>query len=176
MKHHQATDEDLLQGAYRYAMSLSGRHHDAQDLAQQAAFKLIRRYGSLKNRSLVFKTVRNLYIDKYRRTKGKEVVPLHDAELGNLLAFESGPDQGDKLDLAHVLSLLDFEERELLYLHYVEGYTAAEIGTLLETSRNTILSRLSRTRKKARVLLSEPEHVQNHSQQHPPQSRQGHHD
>ena len=42
-----------------------------------------------------------------------------------------------------------------VYLHYIEGYTAEEIGLLLRCPRNTVLSRLSRARKKLRDALKE---------------------
>lgn len=42
-----------------------------------------------------------------------------------------------------------------VYLHYIEGYTAAEIGQLLGCSRNTVLSRLSRARDKLKDALKE---------------------
>lgn len=42
-----------------------------------------------------------------------------------------------------------------VYLHYIEGYTAAEIGQLLGCPRNTVLSRLSRAREKLKAALKE---------------------
>ena len=42
-----------------------------------------------------------------------------------------------------------------VYLHYIEGYTAEEIGTILRCPRNTVLSRLQRARKKLKDALKE---------------------
>lgn len=44
-----------------------------------------------------------------------------------------------------VLSLPD-KYKDVIYLHYYEGYTAAEIGTILGKKENTIYSLLSRGR------------------------------
>ena len=43
--------------------------------------------------------------------------------------------------------------RSAIYLHYYEGYTAAEIGTMLRASPNTVLSWLSRGRKKLKERM-----------------------
>lgn len=45
--------------------------------------------------------------------------------------------------------------RDAVYLHYIEGYTAEEIGALLGCGKNTILSRLMRARKLLKELLKE---------------------
>ena len=36
--------------------------------------------------------------------------------------------------------------RQVIYLHYIEGYSTAEIGQLLNRRQNTVLSQLSRGR------------------------------
>jgi RNA polymerase sigma factor (sigma-70 family) len=51
-------------------------------------------------------------------------------------------------DLNLLLGLLRPVEREALYLHHVEGYTAQEIAELTGTPRNTILSLLNRGLRK----------------------------
>ena len=43
--------------------------------------------------------------------------------------------------------------RNAIYLHYYEGYTAAEIGTILGAGRNTVLSWLRRGRKALRERM-----------------------
>ena len=43
--------------------------------------------------------------------------------------------------------------RDAVYLHYFEGYTAKEIGEILGTKRNTVLSWLSRGRQALRERM-----------------------
>ena len=43
--------------------------------------------------------------------------------------------------------------RNTIYLHYFEGYTAAEIGEILGAKRNTVLSWLSRGRQALRERM-----------------------
>ena len=45
--------------------------------------------------------------------------------------------------------------RNAVYLHYYEGYTAAEIGRMLGTPTNTVLSWLRRARAQLHTMLKE---------------------
>ena len=60
---------------------------------------------------------------------------------------------GTNLDLETSLSRLSAEEREVVYLNCVEGYSAAELATMLEKPRSTVLNMLSRA--KARLIAGE---------------------
>ena len=46
-------------------------------------------------------------------------------------------------------TILDLPEkyRKVIYLYYYEGYSAAEIGQILETNVNTVYTNLTRARK-----------------------------
>ena len=48
--------------------------------------------------------------------------------------------------LSAVLSLPE-KYRDVVYLHYYEGYTAAEIGKILNINVNTVYTLLSRAKK-----------------------------
>jgi len=50
---------------------------------------------------------------------------------------------------------LPSEERVIVYLHYYEGYTTAEIAELLEINVNTVGSKLRRARMKLKTILEE---------------------
>ncbi len=47
------------------------------------------------------------------------------------------------------------EDRVIVYLHYYEGYTTAEIANLLEMKVNTVGSKLRRVRMKLKTILEE---------------------
>lgn len=153
------TDEDdpdalLLQQAFRYALSLCGAQHTAKDLVQQAAFKLYRRYGGLRNRSLLFTSVRRLFFDQLRHEKVLQMDSFEQLSAeGELVPFVPST-QGTDIDMGTLLNQLPAGDRELLHLHYVAGYTAREISNLTGHPRNTVLSRLARAREKLRQFLA----------------------
>lgn len=140
-------DRDLLQAGFRYAFSLTHQHHDAEDLVQEAWIRLSRLHGTVANKSLFFVTVRNLFIDQYRR---KNLVLIDTLEPFNEPAAEDDLLQLTLTteDIEQAMGSLRAEEREVIFLNIVEGYTAREIAELTQRSRNTILSLLHRGKKK----------------------------
>tara|TARA_R110002096_G_scaffold4501_22_gene21193 strand:- start:2792 stop:3292 length:501 start_codon:yes stop_codon:yes gene_type:complete len=139
---------ELLQVGYRYAFSLTNHQADAEDLVQQAALKLQRAYGGIKGKSLLFKTIRNLFYDQLRRSRIVRFESIDEVPEPSFIS-----ESGTQVDLDALLGRLNDTEREIIYLHYVEGHTAAEIGELLERSRNTVLSQIRRTREKLQKFV-----------------------
>lgn len=66
------------------------------------------------------------------------------------LAAQAGPEYSPVLEA--VLALPQ-KYRDVVYLHYYEGYTAAEIGALLKENTNTVYTLLSRAREQLRETL-----------------------
>ena len=56
--------------------------------------------------------------------------------------------------LEAVLALPD-KYRDVVYLHYYEGYTAPEIGTILHKNPNTVYTLLTRARDELRKMLGD---------------------
>ncbi len=138
-------DRELLQSAYRYALSLTGETGAAEDLAQQGWLRLLRRHGQVSRQGSLFLTVRRLFIDRYRRDQRVEFVALEN--LDGEPPVSPAPTL-ERVDLERLLAELRPKEREALYLHVVEGYSATEIGRLTQQGRGTVLSLIHRARKK----------------------------
>jgi RNA polymerase sigma-70 factor (ECF subfamily) len=95
----------------------------------------------------LFTTIRNLYLDQYRRERLIAFAPLDEvAEPANVEPLLD--DRVSARDLEAPLAALRPEEREALYLHAVEGYTAQEIAGLTMRARGTVLSLLHRAKRK----------------------------
>lgn len=133
---------------YRYALSLSHNVHDAEDLVQEAVARLYKSYGKIRHKNLLYRAIRNLYFDQWRRSK---VVPMESLEeLASSEGQENDPQSapGGSNDLEEALSVLRAEERELVFLRYNEGYSASEIGKLVGKGRGTVLTALYRAEGK----------------------------
>jgi len=143
--------EELLQSGFRYAYALTHHHHDAEDLVQTAWLKLHQRYGTMTTKALFFTTIRNLYIDQYRRRKRIQFITL-TGEHEHFSASGKTPKEETKVAIEHMLAKLRDIEREALFLHIVEGYSANEIATLTGRPRGTVLSLIHRSRKKLAAL------------------------
>ncbi len=87
----------------------------------------------------------------------------HNAEKSAFRRKTVGPEALEDLsvtDEMHVQTLLDLfslpaKYREVLYLHYYAGYSAAEIARLLKTTEAAVFMRLSRARKQLKLALKE---------------------
>ena len=128
---------------------------EAEDLVQDAVLAILGANASWE-RSYLFATIRNRFIDQYRRSRKIAFVALEHDDGTAIdppdLAFEI-PDVLETDVLERALGQLRPDEREALFLAVVEGYTADEIGKLTSKPRGTILSLLHRAKKKLRQLL-----------------------
>ena len=140
-KDRHTGERELIQAGYRFALSLTQHHEEAEDIVQQSCFGVIARKGRLHSRAYLFQAIRNLFYDLERRRK---LIPFERIDDVELPCVESDP--GMQMDIESELNRLPNEEREVLYLNYAEGYTAAELATMLEKPRSTVLNILSRAK------------------------------
>lgn len=144
----QRIDErKLVQSGYRYAMSLTHNLHDAEDLIQQACLQVFRKRGKLIEKSYLFVSIRNLFFDQCRSAGRKQKSSIYDDSLVDPAVSHVREVDG-RVDVQQLLATLRSEEREVLYLNSIEGFTAQEISELTDQPRNSVLSLMSRAKKK----------------------------
>lgn len=161
--------EELLLAGYRYALALTQHPQDAEDLVQQGWLQHLATYGKTPGLSLLFTIIRNLYLDQVQRKGRIAFQSLDDG--GEVLPPRELPEPGandpeQRIDMERLLAGLRSEEREVLFLHYVHGYTVTEMSELTERPRGSVLSLLHRSRKKLRRAFDDGARstVQNHLQ------------
>ena len=141
--------EDLLNRGYRYSFSLTHDEDQAFDLLQNAYLKICESNKPLII-SYLITTIRNSHIDLTRKKKTR-------LKWLNSISFKKSYNQsiGVEPTLDKLLKQLKTRDREILWLATVEEYTAKEIADLLDMSRNTVLTILSRTKKKLKSQLED---------------------
>ncbi len=146
-----SSEAELVQVGYRFALSLANDRHDAEDLVQQACLRVIGKQGSLSSRGYLLTTIRNLFYDQVRR---KKLIPFDSLEMIDTpFPAPTSSELGTNLDLETSLSRLSAEEREVIFLNCVEGYSAAELASMLGKPRSTVLNMISRA--KTRLMAGE---------------------
>ena len=149
-----SVEEQYVHQGFRFALSLANNRHEAEDLVQQACLKIIAKKGRITSTGYLLTAIRNLFYDKMRRQKLIAFESLESME--SSLPATSRTQPGLKLDLEASLNRLSVEEREVIFLNCVEGYTAAEMAPMLGKTRSTILNVLSRA-KATLLSLDEPD-------------------
>ena len=136
----------VLRLAAHYAPNLS----DAEDVVQDVFEKLLRYEGRFESEEHLKAWLLLVAINRCRDIT--RAARQKDTELDeNIPAPESGND-GSVLDAVRTLPE---NYRNAVYLHYYEGYTAAEVGRMLGAPTNTVLSWLRRARAQLHTLLKE---------------------
>ena len=151
--------DELLERGFRFALSLTHDRSNAEDLIQDAVTTMLTK-GASWQRAYLFATIRNRFIDGYRRKQNLKFISLEseaDSASANDLETPEPPEPLDFLEAAHLhgaLGALREDEREALFLAVVEGYTAEEIARLTERPRGTVLSLIFRAKRKMREKLT----------------------
>ena len=114
-------------------------------------------------RPFLFRTLRNLIIDEYRKHKTSSLEAMLTDESGGTIEALLPQDESNTLETAMerfdgrrvlaVLELVPDSYREVLICRYVEGLSPKEIAGLLGESENVISVRIHRGLKKLRELM-----------------------
>jgi RNA polymerase sigma factor (sigma-70 family) len=164
--------EDLLRPQvdylYRLAWRFTGSVADAEDLVQDVLIKLYPRTRELleidRLRPWLARVLYHQYVDSVRRHARSPVVELvrddesDDNPLDALAEMKDGPEEhaersGQRERILRALDRLNAEQRAVVAMHDVEGYSLEELTTMLETPLGTLKSRLHRARQRLRALL-----------------------
>lgn len=144
--------ESVIQAGYRYACALQTDPGEARGLVHEAWIRANKMHGRVPDKTLLFRCVRNIHIDQYRRSKIVQYTANDE-----MSSFVGDMDVAEIPDAALQRALMQLRdvERESLFLSAVEGYTADEIAKLTGKSRGTILSLILRARNKLKTLMLE---------------------
>lgn len=148
------------------SLRLSDRER-AKELTQEAflrAWEYITRGEVVREmRPFLYRTLRNLIIDEYRRSKSLSLESLVNEAEGETVESLMPADETNTLEAAidrfegsraiKALQKVPDLYREVLILRYVESLTPKEIAERIETSENVVSVRLHRGLKKLRTIL-----------------------
>lgn len=150
--------DELYDSLYReltgWCTAMAGNKTVAEDLVQEAFLRalingeLLEGMDAGKRRAWMYRTVKNLYIDRKRR----EAFETMAEQLPEEGAWDA---EYAQVDDEQLLSVLTPEERILFTLRYLEGYNSAELGKLFGLPSGTVRFRLSGARHRLRQTLKD---------------------
>ena len=148
-----------LDEIYRYACRLTRQPSLAEDLTQETflqAWSSFERFEPGTNcRAWLYRIFHHVYShDRRRQSRDDRRVDLQDLPAHAIIFDPPLQRVFDHRLVADAFSELGSDARELILLADVEGFTYREIALLLEIPIGTVMSRLSRARKRLRMLLT----------------------
>ena len=137
---------------YRVCYSFMKSGADAEDMVQETFLRLMSSGQTFENerheRAWLIVTASNLCKDNLKKW-WRRMESIGDYV--ERLAAPEKPENG----LAEAIRRLPAKYKDVVYLYYYEGYTTAEIASLLGYPQATVRSHLSRARMRLSALLKE---------------------
>ena len=117
---------------------------DSEDVFQEVFLKYVLHSAVFENseheKAWLIRVTLNACKDLKRKLFRHGTVPLE------VLSEEAASVEPEQMEILETVLGLPAKYKDVIYLHYYEGYTAREIGTMLHKKENTIYSLLSRGR------------------------------
>lgn len=138
---------------YAIARRLGGGD-DAEDAVHDAWIRAVEGLARFEWRSSLRSWLTGIVINRLREMDRRErdLLPL-DEESMHPEPAEPLPRHTDPIDLERAIAALPFGFRQVLVLHDVEGFTHADIASLLGIEQGTSKSQLARARRRLRIAL-----------------------
>ena len=133
---------------YRLAVNYTRNTAEAEDVCQTVFLKLLEHQNLTpgKEKAWLMQVTANQCRDLLRSAWWKRTVPME-------MAVEVPAGEPD--ETIYALRKLHPKYRVVLYLHYYEQYTTAEIAQLLKIPTGTVSTRLKRGREQLKSMLKE---------------------
>jgi RNA polymerase sigma-70 factor (ECF subfamily) len=137
-------------GLMRFARRLTFDPASAEDLVQETLLRAWRGFdqfrGGTNARAWLFRILLNEFYGQGR--KGRlTLVPLGETDRAGLNGVSRKP------EIAEALAKLPHDQRTVLMLGVVEGFTCREMSEMLGIPMGTVMSRMSRARQAMRTQL-----------------------
>jgi RNA polymerase sigma-70 factor (ECF subfamily) len=141
-------------GVYRYLLYLTGQTESAKDLTQETFVQAWRNLDTLDEsaclRPWLHCIARRVFLQSLRVRR-----PLVSLDSLTDLCEPRAAEFTDAVELRALIAALPLEEREMVVLHYLEGYNSDEISRIMGVPAGTVRYRLSEARARLRQAFGE---------------------
>ncbi len=141
-----------------YLRRLLDSEADAWDALQESWLRAVRDLHRLRDErafpAWIYTIARNAAFSARRGRRAVEPLPEEGAgDDARTEAPEPALDGWDPMDVHAALARLSLAHRDVLTLHFLEGFSIAEIGAITGTPGGTVKSRLFHAKRAMRALL-----------------------
>jgi RNA polymerase sigma-70 factor (ECF subfamily) len=131
---------------YQYACSLTNNSDEAFDFVHDALIQVQTRTTVKNSMAYIKVVIRNNFFAHYKKNQKETPNEVIENQISSIYELESLIIHKDSV--RELLKVIQPEERELLYQWAVEGKTVQEISLEQDVKLGTLLSRISRLKKK----------------------------
>ena len=148
--------EPLIPPLRRYAYALVREHAAADDLVQDTLERALQHWSSRRAegdlRAWLFTILRNLHVGRHRQAQRRgRAVAIDEADLPGTAASQDTTVEAQ--DVLAAMDQLPEDQKSLLLLVGVEDFSYDQAAHILDLPMGTVMSRLSRARKKLRSIV-----------------------
>lgn len=150
--------ERYMRASYAVAYSVTGRHEDAQDAAQESLLVALERLDKCRSPEKFGGWLLTIVRNRARNLVRREVLRISDQVPDSTRSRTPTPDRDlERIELreslGEALGKLSEMQRQIVLLHDLEGWKHKEIAERLELPSGTVRSHLHFARKALRGAL-----------------------
>ena len=147
----------VYQDLFRYAVYCLGSTEEAEDAVQETALEAFRGIARLKKAESFRGWIFTILYARCNRHIARLIVRRNESDIDTCVtpSDDFAQNQDLSIRLREAVGRLPAEDRRLVMLSVVGGFSGHEIAALLKRPEGTLRSRLHRTLKKLRALLDE---------------------
>ena len=145
---------------YKIAKTRIINENDIDDIIQETmieVYKSIKQLRDLKKLKMwVIKILINK-CNKFYKRKSKKDISLEETNINSIIARNNNEDVENDMNFYSLIKNLKYDERIVILLYYMEGYSVEEISEIIKMNKNTVKTNLYRARQKIKNEIEEKE-------------------
>lgn len=143
---------------YRVALYSLGNAHDAQDVVSETFIEAFKGIKNLRDENSFKPWIMRILSIRCKRKIGQYISGRNEMDIDDFLDLTEENDGVEenstrKIALLSALETLTPQERQIIALAVVQGYTVRETAEMIGAPQGTVSSKLHRTLKKLRTQL-----------------------
>lgn len=138
---------------YRFALYYTGSPFLAEDAVSDAALAAFQKIGQLKRKEAFKPWLFKILFNCCKKQQREKALSLKKTELSVAEDIAESGDRLESLAVKTALAALETQEREILLLSFIGGYSSGEIGEMLSMKSGSVRSKKNRTVSKLREMM-----------------------
>lgn len=153
--------EEVAPALYRTALYTLGNSYDAEDVVSETFMEAFHGLAKLRDENAFRPWIYKILSARCKRKIKEYIKGRQTFDIDSVLDLDDGENMGEqtlqRVDLLRALEQLSIQERQIVLLSVLEGYTTKEIAHILTCPHGTVSSKLYRALKKMRKTIEHEE-------------------